>query len=117
MNANGPLSEVEYDADNFDLVSDDLFELDDNSEQANTSDNNANQDPHSNIEDPMLPLRRNNPPHALDDTANIVEFDLMRSSLPLELVANDALLANSANWESASTRNISAGIPKVDLVY
>lgn len=117
MNANGPPSEMEYNADNFDLESDDLFEWDDNSEQADASDNNADQGPHSDTEDPMLPSRRNNPPRAPDDTASMVEFDLMQSSPPLEPVANDALLVNSANWEPASTRDISAGIPEVDLVY
>ena len=116
MNANGPSSELEYNADNFNLESDDLFEWNDNTEQADASDNNANQSPHLDREDPMLPLRRNNPPRAPDDTASMVEFDPMQSSPPLEPVANDALLANSANWEPASTRDISAGIPEVDLV-
>lgn len=76
---------------------DDLFEWDDNSEQANASDDNADQGPHSDIEDPVLPPRQNNPPRAPDDTASMIEFDLMRSSPPLESVANDAFLANSAN--------------------
>lgn len=116
MDANDPPSEVEYNADNFDWVSDDPFEWDDNSEQTDASDDNADQGPHSDTEDPVLPPRQKNPPRAPDDTASMVEFDLMQSSPPLEPVANDALLANSANWEPASTRDISAGIPEVDLV-
>lgn len=64
----------------------------------------------------MLLFKQNNPLRGPDDIANMIEFDLIRSSLPLELVANDALLANSANWKPANTRDINIGISEVELV-
>lgn len=57
---------------------DNFFELDNNSEQINTFDNNINQSFYLDTKNLLLPSRRNNLPHFLDDIANIVEFDLMQ---------------------------------------
>lgn len=46
----------------------------------------------------------------------MVKFDLMQSSPLSRPVANDAFLANLANWQTANIREISAKILEVDLV-
>lgn len=76
---------------------DNSFKSNDNSEQTNTSDNNTNQGPHLDKKDFVLSPRRNNPSRVPDDTASMVEFDLMQSSPHPKPVANDTVLANSAN--------------------
>lgn len=45
----------------------------------------------------------------------MIEFDLIQLTLPPRSVANDILLANSANWEVVSIRQISVRILEVDL--
>ena len=41
---------------------------------------------------------------------------MMRSSPFVEPIANEGFLTSAANWETASTRDISARTPEVDLV-
>ena len=77
MNVNDSSSKVKYNGNNFDLKPNNLFEWDDNLEQANASDNNANQGLYSDIENLVLLSRRNNLPRAPDDMASMVEFDLI----------------------------------------
>lgn len=46
----------------------------------------------------------------------MVEFDLIQSNSPPELIANNIFLAKSANWKMASIGEISSRIPEVDLI-
>lgn len=45
----------------------------------------------------VLLIHQNNLLCILDDIEKVVKFDLMQSSLPLELIVNNTFLAKSAN--------------------
>lgn len=54
-----------------------------------------------------------------EDTASIVEFDMMRSSPPADIATatmEQGFLVSAANWEHGSTRNICARMPEVDRI-
>ncbi len=91
-------------------------ESDNNLEQADASDVNVNQSFYLDTENLVLSTRQNNLLRTLGNMANIIEFDLMRSSSSPRPVANNILLAKFVNQKAASTREISGGKLEVDLV-
>lgn len=95
---------------------DNLFESDNNLEQADISDVNVNQSFYLNSENLVLPTKRNNLLCTLGNIPNIMEFDLMQSSSPPRLVANNIFLAKFVYYEAASTREINEKKPKVNLI-
>lgn len=117
INANNSLNEVKYnDINNFEYILNNLFKSDNDLKQANISDNNVNQSLYLDKEDFILPPRRNNLPHILDDTTSIVEFDLIQLSPPPKPIVNNIFLAKSANLEVTITRKICIKILELDFV-
>lgn len=54
-----------------------------------------------------------------EDTASMIEFDMMRSSPPADPAAatiDQGFLTSAANWERGSTRDICARMPEVDRI-
>lgn len=98
INAKNPSSNVEYDdSNNFEWMSDNPFESDNNLEQADASDVNVNQSLYLDTKTPVLPTRQNNLLRTLGNMASIMEFDLIQSSSPPRSVANNILLAKFVN--------------------
>lgn len=67
----------------------------------------------------LLPDPRLAETSVLEDIASIVEFDIMRSSPPINTVTatmEQGFLASAANWEHGSTKNICARMPEVDCI-
>lgn len=78
-------------------MSNNLSESDNNLEQADTSNNNANQIFYLNTKNLILSLGQNNLLSVPNNTISIIEFDLVQSSPLPQLVANDIFLTKSAN--------------------
>lgn len=68
----------------------------------------------------LLPGPRLAETSVLEDTASMVEFDMMRSSPPADTATatmKQGFLASATNWEHGSARNICARMPKVDRIH
>ena len=60
---------------------------------------------------------RNSLSHQSNDTSSMVDFDMLRSSPPSSPSGQDHFfLTSAANWEPASTREISTKVKKVERV-
>lgn len=99
----------------------------DNAGETKTNYGDENKMDYGDFEDVDLEITCNNtllpPPHSAEnsvpkDTANMVEFDMMQSSLPADSAAtiDQEFLSSAANWERGSTRDISARMLKVDRI-
>ena len=68
---------------------------------------------------PVLPGPRPAEHHVSEDTASMIEFDMMRSSPPADpasATVDQGFLTSAANWERGSTRDICARMPEVDRI-
>ncbi len=68
---------------------------------------------------PVLPGPRLAEHHVPEDTASMIEFDIMLSSSPtdpISVTVDQGFLTSAANWERKSTQDICARMPEVDCI-
>lgn len=82
------------------------------------SDPNADQGPDqpNNTSGDIRPVIGDNSGQARDETENIIDFDMLRSSLPAEPIVDTGFLTCSAKWELATTQAISANMKEVNII-
>lgn len=82
------------------------------------SDSNADQGPvqPNNTSGDIRPVIRDNPGQARNETQSMIDFDMLRSSLPAEPIVNTGFLTCSAKWELATTQAISTNMKEVDTI-
>lgn len=125
-------SNTNLDSDFSDWISDDSKESDSEFDQARGLDHilsesddfdyDVDQSPDSAINpvDNTRSVIQNNPPQTrnkvLNETESMVDFDMMRSSLPAEPIVDAGFLTSAANSELATTRAISTKMTEVKAV-